>query len=270
MGTNWVCFACGVNNSIEEHYCTGCGAPRPLAVQGFTMSSPDDLELPSAARPSSEISSFSDDSRCMEEIEQAVEKALREGADAGSFKNVMHLIFSGIDEVYSQLEASCAQISDPEAVRRLAMRREDSQYIFRLALMQFDMYDSENKRPLRVGLMLSRQAYEGLHWIIKYLKNQQDPDLVNSRDLIGSAIAAYVSGQTDSDSYFDAVCQADDIISDLISEGADKYRACLEAAKSFDGTDYRALLPAKEAVAAASELWVKAIIGIHSDVSIQP
>lgn len=265
MSTDWICFVCGSRNGIGESICQECGTGRPLAVQGF-FGSQSNWELPAAARRS-EGGDFAylDPKDCLRSLSACLYKAVDTAVDSDKFKFSLAPVVEDFEELYAQVGAFIEETGDPKAVKALKMRRDDSYYIFKLAVMQLEMYAPGNLQPIRVGLMLIKQAYQGLSWLLTYAKNQQDPDVIDNKDLLVPSINAYVNGTLDADNYFDAVCSADDVLSECLTEGCRSFHEALEQAQKFNGQNYEALLDTREASTKANEYWVKAIMAVHSD-----
>lgn len=265
MSTDWICFVCGSRNDINESVCQECGAERPLAVQGFA-SSQSNLELPAAARRSSGGDfAYLDAQDCLRSLNTCLNKAVATSADSEKFKFMLTPAVEDFEELYAQVDAFIEDTDDPKAIKALKMRRDDSYYIFKLAIMQLEMYSPNNLQPIRVGLMLIKQAYQGLRWLLAYAKNQQDPDAIESKDLLAPSINAYVKGEIDADTYFDAVCGADDLLSECLHEGCQAFHEALDQAKKFDGQNYEILPDTREDASRANEYWVKAIMAVHSN-----
>lgn len=264
MSTDWICFVCSFSNDIDESVCQKCGSERPLAVQGFA-SSQSNLELPAAALLRGGDFTCLDAQDCLRALNICLNKAVSTSADIDKFKFMLTPVVANFEELYAQVDAFIDKVDEPKNLKALKMRRDDSYYIFKLAVMQLEMYSSGNLQPIRVGLMLIKQAYQGLHWLLSYAKNRQDPDIIDNRDLLAPSINAYVKGELDADTYFDAVCNADDILNECLHEGCRSFHEALDQAKKFDGKNYEILLDTREAASKANEYWVKAIMVVHSN-----
>ena len=83
--------------------------------------------------------------------------------------------------------------------------------------------------------------------------------------MLAPSINAYVKGEIDADTYFDAVCGADDLLSECLHEGYQAFHEALDQAKKFDGQNYEILLDTREDASRANEYWVKAIMAVHSN-----
>lgn len=267
MSTDWICFVCGSRNDVNDSACQECGAERPLAVQGFVGNQTGNFERPSAARrEGSGDFAYLDAQDCLRSLNACLNKAVSTSVDSDKFKFMIAPVVEDFEELYAQIDEFIAEINEPGKLKRLKMRRDDSYYIFKLAIMQFEMYTPGNLQPIRVGLMLIKQAYQGLSWLLSYAKSQQDPDAIANKDLLAPSINAYVNGEVDADTYFDAVCSVDDVLSECLTEGIRSFHEALDEAKKFDGKNYEILLNTREAASNANEYWVKAIMAIHSDL----
>ena len=234
-------------------------------MQGFD-SSQSNLELPAAARRGSGGDfAYLDAQDCLRSLNTCLNKAVATSADSEKFKFMLTPAVEDFEELYAQVDAFIEDTDDPKAIKALKMRRDDSYYIFKLAIMQLEMYSPNNLQPIRVGLMLIKQAYQWLRWLLAYAKNQQDPDAIESKDLLAPSINAYVKGEIDADTYFDAVCGADDLLSECLHEGCQAFHEALDQAKKFDGQNYEILLDTREDASRANEYWVKAIMAVHSN-----
>ncbi len=265
VSTSWVCFVCGTSNDIEKNICSSCGAQRPLAAQGFAGLKSGISYNTSMLQDGGVESRFWDDTRAASELSKAVYGALLDDQPTEVFRSALAPSLNSFERLFEQVKESNSKVSDTELKKNLESRREDAYYVYKLALLQFDMYAPKKSRPLRVGLMLIRQAYKGLHWLMEFNRNKHDPEINEVRDLIGSALERYLNGEYDSETYFDAVCDADDVLKDLIETGCDEYCDALDKAKSFDGKHYKILMDTRQNTESAHRNWLKAILAVHSE-----
>ncbi|MGM9997965.1 MAG: hypothetical protein ACI38Q_00980 [Candidatus Bruticola sp.] len=267
MVTDWICFVCGSNNDISESACTNCGAERPLAVQGFSSfegssSYSDDVFVNSNPEDLPEMANAKDG---LHSLHNCLNRAVSSLVDSEKFKFMLEPILEGFETLYARADEFIAELDDDQLADRLKVRRRDSYFIFRLAAMQFEMYSPENIQPVRIGTMLAKMACEGLDWLLSFAKSRRSPD-ETVRDVIAAPIDDYLRGELDADSYFDAVCNADDFLGECLEEGISSFHEAINEAKKFDGRNYSLLLDTREAASEANEKWVRAIVAVHSDL----
>ncbi|MGM9992504.1 MAG: hypothetical protein ACI376_06630 [Candidatus Bruticola sp.] len=269
MVTDWICFVCGDDNHISESVCKNCGAERPLAVQGF--SSFED----SSNYAENAFDHFSSESLpetikvkdVLHSLQNCLNRAVSSSVDSEKFKFMLAPILEIWEALYTRADDFITELDDKHLAERIKIRQSDSYFIFKLAAMQFEMYSPENIQPVRIGMMLSKIAGEGLDWLLSFAQSRQFPDEA-SRDLIAAPIDAYLKGELDADSYFDAICNADDFLGDCLDDGICSFHEAINEAKKFDGQTYTLLLNTREAASEANEKWVKAIVATHSDLPL--
>ncbi|MBQ7529244.1 hypothetical protein IJT10_05010 [bacterium] len=260
MGTDWVCFVCNSHNDINSRNCSSCGAKRPTAVKAFSQSAESD----SAFNKSGSMTGL-DDRIIMDNLEALVTRAINDGCEVEQFNVHIGEIFDGIDAAFARLNEDIARVDDELIVKQLKIKYADARYMYKLALMYLQMYDPNDVQPVRVGLLLAKQAHVGLRFLSDYLRDQQSSELMESQNLLGRAMADLLHGEIDADTYFDLICQADDTLHDLLNDAHENYFAGLEEARAFDGKDTGILISAGDKIEKATNLWSKAILAVRCE-----
>lgn len=260
MSTDWVCFVCNSHNDVNSRNCSACGAKRPTAVKAFSQSAEGDFN---SSRGGSMTGM--DDRLIMENLNALVNKAIRDGFDVELFNVHIGEIFEGIEAAFARLDEGIARVEDELIVKQLKIKYADSRHIYKLALMYLQMYDPNDVQPVRVGLLLARQAHVGLRFLSDYLRDQHSSEIVDSQNILGKAMAELLHGEIDSDTYFDQICQVDDILHDLLSEAHDNYFAGINEARAFNGVNTDVLISAGDKVEKAASLWGKAILAVRCE-----
>lgn len=256
MNTEWVCFICRSKNSIDDTYCASCGAHRPFAAQAFSVSADEEWE---GKNEYSGALIADEENKVLEALESLAAEAVDKELDAKAFGRQINLIFAGLEDTVSRLHDDVRLKDGGRAFQNLDIRLRDAYYIYRLARQQFEMYAPDNKRCLKIGLLLAGQAHEGLKFVAEAVRRQQDADGAENREPLIKTVSRFMEGELDFDSYFDSVCAVDEALQRLRGEGHELYFKALEEAKAFDGRNYSALDAAGRDTAEAVDRWLKAI-----------
>lgn len=270
MADEWVCFKCSTHNEMGVRFCVSCGAQRPLAAGAFVTIGENggDLELPPDAMQNAEAANYQatpDVSAILEQLLQYADAAAIGQLAPRKFLDGIYQVFASVDKMLANLRERSENVSGPDNLERaLKMSLGDVEYLFRLALMQFEGFKGRSDcQALRVGMLLSEKAVWSCERLQKQLDCVKYETIRHDYDLIGQTLCDLADGELTDEEYAAKLKGNEAELREELTAARRMLDDGLAMAAKFDGREHRTLMRSTELLRQSSESLGRLIMALQ-------